>query len=358
MRRVVNKIYSTINAYALNGIIKNRYGDFSNPYTWKCSLSNVAKKWLYKIPIVPVTENYKHPLMAKLLRLNRNASIQSWQNAGLIEGLFVDKNLQDFSDLCRKWINEEGEWKITPNTIDHSLLAYMLLKYTENTDKIKPAMDKMYETIKAEQTSEGTIPYRRNMPELRLVDTLGMICPFLMLYGKIYKQMDNFIENGLESSSGLPYHAYNVNTREHIGVNAWGRGIGWYILGLESFIECEKYRKIIFSLADTLLLYQRKGKGFPWLITFTGQCETSGTSLIGNLYLDCYELSGDAKYFSAAEDCITALMECTTNRGILWNAQGDSKGIGLYSHEFGLMPFAQGYALKLASRFINIKEKI
>ena len=48
MRRVVNKIYSTINAYALNGIIKNRYGDFSNPYTWKCSLSNVAKNGCIK----------------------------------------------------------------------------------------------------------------------------------------------------------------------------------------------------------------------------------------------------------------------------------------------------------------------
>lgn len=75
MSRVVNKIYSVINGYALNGFRRDIYGGVSDIYTWKYSLSSVAEKWLDKMPIVPITEKYKHPFIAKVLRLNRNGSI-------------------------------------------------------------------------------------------------------------------------------------------------------------------------------------------------------------------------------------------------------------------------------------------
>lgn len=60
--------------------------------------------------------------------------------------------------------------------IDQSLLAYVLKKkdalYMETEKEIK-------EHFISYQQTEQTIPYRKTLPHIRFVDTIGLVCPFL-----------------------------------------------------------------------------------------------------------------------------------------------------------------------------------
>lgn len=59
--------------------------------------------------------------------------------------------------------------------IDQSLLAYVLKKkdalYMETEKEIK-------EHFISYQQTEQTIPYRKTLPHIRFVDTIGLVCPF------------------------------------------------------------------------------------------------------------------------------------------------------------------------------------
>jgi unsaturated rhamnogalacturonyl hydrolase len=92
-----------------------------------------------------------------------------------------------------------------------------------------------------------------------LVDTLGMLCPFLAAYGRDFKdaratelakaQLQEFIDRNLDPSSYLPFHGYFAGGPYRLGAHAWGRGVGWYMLGL----------------ADTLIELDPAEKGYPEL---------------------------------------------------------------------------------------------
>ena len=49
-----------------------------------------------------------------------------------------------------------------------------------------------------------------------------------------------------------------------------------------------------------------------------------------------------------------ALMKVTRRNGALDYCQGDTYGIGFYSHLFSIMPFVQGMALLLSKRIDEI----
>lgn len=330
---------------------KNHWSDDN----WLESMCEVANKWLRNPPKVETSEYFKHPLTAKILGVNRNRTLQSWQTAALIDGLF-DNNQEIPDYLINKWLKDDYTWRKQPETIDQAFLANQFLIHGIHSN-LKIAMYNIYELIVNNIQPDGTICYRDNINKYRFVDTIGFICPFLMSFSKIYgvdnaaalahRQIEDYIEYGLDEG-GIPFHGYNALTHEKIGAKGWGRGIGWYILGLEAFgteYMNEKYR-----LAKQLICYQQSDGGFPWLVNFDGICETTGTSLIGCLFLDCYEATGGKEFKTAAEQCVKAIKASTLTDGTVWNAQGDSAGLALYSNRFDRLPFAQGYAIKLAKR--------
>ena len=76
--------------------------------------------------------------------------------------------------------------------------------------------------------------------------------------------------------------------------------------------------------------------------------ESSATALIGLLLLHAYQITLEQKYLNAAQKAEAALMTATRRDGALDYCQGDTYGIGDYSHIFSVMPFAQGMALRLS----------
>ena len=78
----------------------------------------------------------------------------------------------------------------------------------------------------------GTVAYRNKE---RLVDTLGMVCPFLAEYGCCRKkpeavelavrQITDYLKFGIDARSGLLFHGYNpADSNRPVGVVGWGRG--------------------------------------------------------------------------------------------------------------------------------------
>lgn len=323
---------------------------------WKIKVEKVCKKWVQKTPVLKLNDGGKN-IIDMIFRVNQSTTLQSWQKAGLLLGL----NGQDREEL---YIGTNGQWKEKVVEIDFCLLAQTILKQSNDIMRIKPAMDKVYDLCINRLGEDGLINYRTNMPEVHFVDTVGFTVPFLLLYGKKYnkpeaisvgkEQLKRFIECGL-AKNGVPYHAFNRKDGVCLGICGWARGIGWYVFGLlgaSIYLDKEDPDYEFFicklkSLADSLIQHRNEEGGFCWNIFSKGKSETSGTSMIGLLFCEAYRIFREKEYLKAAKSCLNAVMRCTISNGIVYYAQGDSKGMGLYSSEFEEMPFAQGIALLL-----------
>lgn len=325
-------------------------GRWNDRLEWQKAVESRARKWLRRPPTVKLTDN-NHWVLYDILRGRyRKHTIQSWQTAGLLMAFGKEEAARCVE---RKIDTKTGNWKRNPRHVDEALLAYVLKKYEVLTPK---AEETIFSLLKNLQGKQETIPYRGDMPDVRFVDTIGMVVPFLKICGKdelAMKQIEEYDTTKLEDSS-IPSHAYNIVLNVPLGIYDWGRGIGWYILGLvESNVDGSLDTRII-QLAEELLIYQRGDGGFGAMyFNKESSNESSGTTLIGLLMLNAYRINSDQRFLEAAFQIEEQLMRMTRRSGAIDFCQGDTKGIGYYSTTFSVMPFAQGLALKL-SKDLNI----
>ena len=83
------------------------------------------------------------------------------------------------------------------------------------------------------QQTEQTIPYRKTLPHIRFVDTIGLVCPFLHqcdFSDLAIRQIEEYDHCLWEEV--FPPHAYDLASHKPLGVFDWARGWGWYVLGL------------------------------------------------------------------------------------------------------------------------------
>ena len=118
--------------------------------------------------------------------------------------------------------------------------------------------------------------------------------------------------------------------------------IGTVLSGTANFTLWMPYQSGVWRL-------QKKNGGFGWMVARPESVfESSGTALLGLLLLAAYRISGEERFLKAAFRAEKALMGVTRRNGVLDMCQGDTKGIGMYSDVWSLMPFAQGMALRLS----------
>lgn len=78
------------------------------------------------------------------------------------------------------------------------MFCYELLssKYIDS-ETIKPAMENTAYMLKLSAEKYGSIPYNEDFPKYRLVDTIGMACPFLIKYAVTYGE-DEYISLAMD----------------------------------------------------------------------------------------------------------------------------------------------------------------
>lgn len=339
-------------------------GRWESRERWADSVYKVVLKWSKKTPTVKIKDHTRYLLIDKISGKNRSGSIQSWQNAAVILGLLEKGDRDAANRAVNRFINSDGNWKKPPVTVDSGMLSYALIKASEEPEKIRPAMDYMRELIVSRVGDDGIISYckDKNEPE-KYVDTLGLACPFLALYAKTYgdkkaqriafDQLSFYHDKGLLENTQLPNHAVNSKTGIPLGVYGWGRGVAWYVIGLvDTYFEIEDesvsatLRQWIKDCAEDYIKYQRPDGGFGSWLTRSTTYDSSATAALAYFYKCCAFIFADKKYDSVAERAIERLLKVTRITGMIDFCQGDTKGIGIFSEAYGIMPFAQGMALR------------
>lgn len=356
--------------------LRDRYcrfhiGRYENISDWQKKVEKKAVRWLRKTPTVKITDNSRYILLDYMTGKYRSHTIQSWQKAALILGL-MDSNNEEYKKqvikTAKAMINEKGQWKRKPVAVDCGMLSYALLKVIEDPDAIKPAMDESLSIILNSINEEGMVSYTggRDNPDM-YVDTIGLVCPFLMLYSRTYcneklediafKQIDLFHKYGLFTKTSLPNHAFHIRSKLPLGVYGWGRGTAWYIIGLlDSYplfkqkAHKEKVEQWLIEAADSYLSFQRKDGGFGAILQRSQTYDSSATCVMAWFYAEMSKMCKSEKYDKVSKRCLKKIICCTRITGAIDLCQGDTKDIGVFSQTYGVMPFAQGMILRALNK--------
>lgn len=352
--------------------LRNRYcrfhiGRWVDQDKWGEAIYKVALTWGYHTPTVKISDNSRYILLDMLQGKYSSHSIQSWQNAAIILGI-LERDREAAVKIAKQFINEQGEWKKAPMQVDHGMLAYAILKTCENPAKIRPAMDYLVNLIQKNTDTENWISYTGGVENReRYVDTLGLVCPFLALYARVYHmpqmatlsfvQLELYHRYGLLCDTCLPNHAIDAQTKLPLGVFGWGRGTCWYVLGLvDTYYELENGRdrnRVLDWIAEAAAHYvafQRPDGGFGSTLQRSSSYDSSATAALAYFYVVCSQIFPDHEYFVVAQRCLCRLMVATRINGKIDWCQGDTKGIGVFAQTYDVMPFAQGLALRALGR--------
>lgn len=197
----------------------------------------------------------------------------------------------------------------------------------------------------------GVVLYR-NGASCQLNDVIGMIVPFLVEYYKVTtnkdalslaaKQLDFFIRYGVDKDTYMPAHGIELAGKIKTGSINWGRGIGWYLLGLVYLNEAmpgaynREYDGIVESL-DKLKDKEGVWSQFPGSST---EYDASSTTmfLLGLSYSTPYTKKEIIDRIKTGAD------------GRVLSTSGDTYNLNKYSSSFGDSELSQGILLLLLSR--------
>lgn len=351
-----------------------RIGRWSDKNSWGKAIERTAKKWLTNTPIIPLTDNTRLIIIDILKGNYKRKAIQHWQEAALVMGL-TDSYIKSGDETTRKAIdafvgakfNSNGNWKNAPEVVDAAILAYaiMRLPWIEQ-DFYRPAYDETYRLVESLVGKDGTVAYRSRVADFRFVDTIGFIAPFLIRYGVSFgnddaiklgcRQISTFNRFGMLGESFVPCHSYNIKNEFPAGLFGWGRGLGWYAIGLiDAWKELpsnhpnqEELTGNVKAFAMMAMQFQNENGGWNWMIMHPGsRIDSSATATLSYFLSQAAtipEISGDCR--SASERALKYLMSVTRRDGAIDFSQGDTKDIGVYSREYNILPFTQGFALR------------
>lgn len=343
-------------------------GRWNSAEKWFCAVKKVCMRWALHTPTLRIKKDCRYILIDKITGKYGKKMVQSWQKAGCILGLTAaDENSETIdivSKIKEQLFDHSGSWKIRPNRIDYAMLAYTILRVEKQPELIKKGMDQMIQCIEDNLCDDELVSYSAGKnAKRRYVDTLGFVCPFLALYGKVYdnkkytkmalNQISQFRKYGI--INGLPIHCYETETNMPIGIWGWGRGTGWYTLALIDMYneinenaDKQMLKELLIETADRCLIYEREDGGFSSILQAKNVYDSSATAMLGYFYANCGLWFSNYEYIEIAKRCLNRLMHVTKINGVIDQCQGDTIDIGIFSEKYGSMPFVQGMTLRLA----------
>ncbi|ENQ3078073.1 glycoside hydrolase family 88 protein [Bacillus sp. WLY-B-L8] len=364
-------------------ISRIKIGRYTNQNVWNQSITNIGVKWLNKTPKIKVTDNTRLIAIDMLKGNYTERAIQHWQEAALLLGLAEylkcndDKEVKhEITKFLDSKFDRNGQWINKPQYVDGAILAYAVMKLNfVDIDTYKQALDTVWEMIQGHIGEDGTVQYRKFMKHYRYVDTIGFICPFLVSYGVRYKkaecinlavkQIKEYEQYGMLKQYNIPCHAYDLKSKTPLGLYGWGRGLGWFAIGLiDAWNELPENSEYKYELEESVKRFAKAAQGFQqnngnwnWMVT-RAEC-TPDSSTTATL---CWFMLQAAKIEEISEECLKSgekaihyLMKVTRRNGAVDFSQGDTKDIGVYSMRFDILPFTQGFCIRMINSSNNSK---
>lgn len=173
----------------------------------------------------------------------------------------------------KELLNAQGHLLISRN--DQCSYGCILLdlynKFGEQ--KYKISADKILNRLDSIDKVDGIVKYRENTHR-QDVDVIGLVCPFLNMYSSQFKSkrcseiaanmINQYARYGMDESTGLPSQAYDTNSKIKIGYANWGRGCGWFCLGISDLeknnldsISTKKIERLNKTLISMAPLYEQ-----------------------------------------------------------------------------------------------------
>lgn len=335
---------------------------------WEAAALGEAIAQAKKMPAVTASEQTRFTVIERLRGKYKSRKLHAWQRAALLLGC----GKSEAKKLLTDDIGINGGWKIPPASVDSALLGYAVLLAADDKASVRPAMDSIFDFLKKSEKG-GTVPYNNAIADIRFVDTVGMICPFLYAYAKEYscpeaaalaaRQLHEYFAFGVHSGIPVPVHCFDTVTKAPLGIYGWGRGCGWLALGLAGSYENapEGDRAFLLEsgrlLADGLIKYQSANGSWCRQVLARDVSESSATAMIGCFMAVLSRQTDELRYRESAERAMQFIMSATRRNGIVDYAQGDTMGIGFYSKRLDKMPAVQGFSLMLAHELEQTVEK-
>ena len=259
------------------------------------------------------------------------------------------------------FINNDGTPKFVFNKVDQVpfALAAMNLYQCLGDKKYKKMADYVYQKLNTWVDPVSKLIQYRKDSKVMLNDLVGMVCPFLVRYGTLfrieqsielaYKQIEYFILYGIEKDSHLPVHGIINNLKIKVGPTNWGRGIGWYIIALSFYsslvdTKCDNLiRTELKELVKTLNLIKNKDSLWSQFPGSSERFDASSSLMImfgiNNVFSNSY----------TKKDILLLLRKYIDRKGAITATSGETFGINAYSNVFSKSEFSQGMLLMLLS---------
>lgn len=327
--------------------------DWNDRNEWEKAVAQCAEKWMNRMPTIPLKDEERLIIIDILGKQYKHSSLSNWQYAQLLSGFALNN---------RKECNFKP-FKITE--IDDGYAIYQAWRTGVLKDSVVFGLiEKFMDIVKRRTRANGLIEYREGFGDICIVDTIAFVCPLLVRYGaktnKIeyiqlaMKQIREYYLHAYLEKYGLYAHGYDSTKGIPCESLGWGRGTGWWLLGIlycynEINIEEEKeWLKVrILESADNILQYQRIDGGWSTQLISNWNYDSSVTAIFGTFLYRVYNFTKDEKYKIAADKALVKLMSSTRKDGAIENCEGACHGIGKYSVNYGISPFVQGMVLDM-----------
>ena len=222
----------------------------------------------------------------------------------------------------------------------------------------------------------GVISYHPGSQHV-LVDSIAMLCPVLMQYGLKHdpacvglslNQLDKFLDYGVEKRTGLVFHGYEQTHMLPLGLIGWGRGMGWFLIGLidtvsllsNGDIRRAQYAVTIKRYVELVLSLECPEGGWRALLTDSAQiAESSATAMIGYYLARCIDEGFIVKEVGlpAVERSISFLKKYSYEYGAIGNTQGDCLGLDRMSRYYAPNVYSLGPTILLLRVYFNFMNK-
>lgn len=353
-------------------------------------LAQSAIEDLYNIPKISLIKQIKR-FARKYIKRELVEPIDhiNWPKGCLMAGLTATGYNAPVQQYLDQWIKMGA--KIY--TVDDCLAGQALLDVYKTTEieKYLQAADKMMNFLyQHEKDEQESLPYRPLHKTNHIyADGIGMICPFAVHYSIIkeekaamelaIKQIRNFIQNGINKENELPYHIYQYAKQEKLGMNGWGRAVGWIAYGIAASLDILRkncFEPVTAEQKDTRNPNAQDGKKLKkneWIKPYVQELEAYLKQIMESvvpyqtkegLYTSCItdasspiDSSATAMILYAdrvwkAENSQSAISQKffdLIQDGQVVQAQSECIGIGQYGTKYGSYPWSVGMTLKLLS---------
>lgn len=278
------------------------------------------------------------------------------------ESVGEKKLLNAVEQKCEELVLDNGALAFTFDKVDQAMfgLVFLRLHTITKAKKYLKAADEIYKNVLSYVGDDGIVRYRQGV-NVAFIDTIGLVCPFLVKYSDVTnceqalelaeKQIENVLNTGLEKNGILPYHAVDLNLNAPLGSINWGRGIGWWVLGLAPLAAKstkDAPNKYLLTLQKVIEFLETTRIDNQYWSQFIGH--TNDNTIDSSATLMFLLATRQAKIRNVeSQELLSIIGHCVDSSGTVLNASGDTIYINKYSRVKGASELTQGLMLSLIS---------